>query len=249
MNEEQQLLGEPADRPAETALDTPGRAADDAPKKSGSGLGALWFFVGMSLLVLSGAFAAWLLMVKPAQNLASSLKNAAANALAAITGQQVSISSNTVTLAKTNITELNVVQRRTQTVTKMETTYFGSKATLILRGDFVVKAGFDLTKPFSIEVDEATGEVRANFPPAKVTSVELKDYEVFFSDNGVLNRITPELQQTATQQMIAQARLDAEKSDIRREAEAQLNQRLRDLLAHDAKKVLVEGMPPPPVLP
>jgi hypothetical protein len=39
--------------------------------------------------------------------------------------------------------------------------------------------------------------------------------------------------------MLAQARLDAEKSDIKEEAEIQLQTRLKDLLGRDAKKIMV----------
>ena len=96
-----------------------------------------------------------------------------------------------------------------------------------------------VTQPLSVTVNDTTGEVRADFPPAKITSVELKNYDVFFSDNGLINKITPEHTGLATQQMLAQARLDAEKSDIKEEAEAQLQTRLKDLLGRDAKKIML----------
>jgi len=121
----------------------------------------------------------------------------------------------------------------------LETTMFGSKATLILRGDFVVKAGFDLTQPLSVTVNESTGEVHADFPPARINSVELKNYEVYFSDSGLINKIKPEHQELATKQMLAQARLDAERSDIKEEAEAQLQTRLKDLLGREATRVIL----------
>jgi hypothetical protein len=212
----------------------------------GRGFGWLWFFLGLTCLVLAGGLVAWVLFLRPAEAMAGSLRDAVGRALSAVTGQRVTIEANTVTLEKSNISELNVVQRKTQTITKLETTLLGSKATLILRGDFLVKAGFDLTKPFSMTVNEETGEVKANFPPARITSVEMKDTEVFFADNGLIKRITPEIQQMATAQMIAQARLDAERSDLKQEAETQLAQRLRDLLGDDAKKLLIEK---PQILP
>ena len=216
----------------------PARTDPTAPRGS-AGLAWLWFGLGLSLVIAAAGFVGWLFLIRPAEKAAGSLRDSVANALESITGQRFAVSSNTFTLQKSTITEMNVVQRKTQTMTKIETAVFGSKATLILRGDFVVKAGFDLTKPFTVTVNDTTGEVKADFPPAMVTSVELKNYEVFFSDNGVINKITPETQQMATQQMLAQARLDAEKSDIKQEAEAQLAQRLKDLLGRDARKILV----------
>ena len=234
--------------PAREALAVPAAAPVPAPRSGspgaagatrGTGLGWLWAGVGLALVILAGGFVGWLLLVRPAEKAAGGLRQAVAGALEKITGERVTLSSNTVTLQKSNISELNVIQRKTQTMTKIETSMFGSKATLILRGDFIVKAGFDLTKPLSVTVNDTTGEVRADFPPAKITSVELKHYEVYFSDNGLINKITPEQTGLATQQMLAQARLDAEKSDIKEEAERQLQTRLKDLLGRDAKKIMV----------
>lgn len=213
-------------------------SSDQAPAK-GTGLGWLWAGIGLALVILAGGFVGWLLLVRPAEKAAGGLRDTVVSALQKITGEQFTVSSNTITLQKANIAELNVVQRKTQTLTKIETTMFGSKATLILRGDFVVKAGFDLTQPLSVTVNDTTGEVRADFPPAKITSVEMKNYEVFFADNGLINKITPEHTGLATQQMLAQAQLDAEKSDIKAEAETQLKTRLQDLLGRDAKKIIL----------
>lgn len=234
--------------PAREALAAPAATPVAAPRTGvpgaagtprGTGLGWLWAGVGLALIILAGGFVGWLLLVRPAEKAAGGLRDAVAGALEKITGERVTLSSNTVTVQKSNIAELNVIQRKTQTMTKIETSMLGSKATLILRGDFVVKAGFDLSKPLSVTVNDTTGEVRADFPPAKITSVELRNYDVYFSDNGLINKITPEHTGLATQQMLAQARLDAEKSDIKEEAEHHLQTRLKDLLGREAKKIMV----------
>ncbi len=235
-----QALSAPPAPPAPPAAapETDGTAEPARPPRL-TGLAWLWAGLGLALVILAGGWVGWLLLVRPAEKAAGGLRRAAAGALEAITGERVSLSSNTVTLQKSDISELNVVQRKTQTMTKIETSVLGSKATLILRGDFVVKAGFDLTQPLSVTVNETTGEVHADFPPARITSVEMKHYDVYFSDNGLINKITPEHTGLATQQMLAQARLDAEKSDIKEEAERQLRTRLKDLLGREAKRLTV----------
>lgn len=220
--------------------DRPARAlTEDAtrPVARSGGRGWLWFGVAMSLTIATAGFVWWFFFVKPVESNVGALRLAVAHALERITGQQVTVSSNTVTLKKSNIAELNVVQRKTQTILRHESSRLGSKSTLILRGDFVIKAGFDLTKPFSVNFNEETGEVRAEFPPAKVTSVEMINYEVYFAESGVINKIKPEDQEMATQQMLAQARMEAERSDIKEEAEAQLARRLKDILGQRAEKV------------
>ena len=213
-------------------------SVDKASSATG-GLGWLWAGLGLSVVIIAGGAVAWLLLVRPAEKAAGGLRDTVVEALETITGEQFTVASNTITLQKAAIAEFNVIQRKAQTMIKMETTVFGSKATLILRGDFIVKAGYDLSKPLTVTVDDATGEVKADFPPATITSVELKNYEVFFSDNGLINKITPEHQELATRQMLAQARLDAEQSDLKVEAETQLQTRLKDLLGSEATKSMV----------
>lgn len=222
-----------AEEPLPAAL-----SVDKASSATG-GLGWLWAGLGLSVVIIAGGAVAWLLLVRPAEKAAGGLRDTVVEALETITGEQFTVASNTITLQKAAIAEFNVIQRKAQTMIKMETTVFGSKATLILRGDFIVKAGYDLSKPLTVTVDDATGEVKADFPPATITSVELKNYEVFFSDNGLINKITPEHQELATRQMLAQARLDAEQSDLKAEAETQLQTRLKDLLGSEATKIMV----------
>ena len=78
-----------------------------------------------------------------------------ASALGQITQADVNISSSTVSVEQHDIAELAVVMRKTQTIVKYESKVLGSNNILILKGNFTVKAGFDLALPFSIEVDES----------------------------------------------------------------------------------------------
>jgi hypothetical protein len=228
-----------ARRSSQTAVAQGSREPDaTAPRRP---IPWLPFFLGLAAVIAASAFAVWLLAIRPAEKAVGGLRDAVADAFRNITGQKVTVHANTVTIEKSNIAELSLVQRKTQTVIKFESDFIGSRKTLILRGDFIVKAGFDLSQPFTASVDEATGEVKADLPPAKITSVELKDYEVFFSDDGLINKLRAEDQELATRTMITQARIDAERSDIKQEAEEQLKQRLRDLLKGDAQKLILRG--------
>jgi hypothetical protein len=217
----------------------------DTPREPKSSRTVWPWFAGLALVILAAAVAFWLIIIYPAQQAARGMKSSLAQALQTITGQKINFQSSTATLEKSDLAELNVTSRRTQTVVKFESTLLGSKNTLILKGDFEVKAGFDLQKPFSVHFDEATGTITPFFPPAKITSVTLKNYEVYFSDDGVINKLKPEHQELATQQLLLQARLDADKSDIKKEAEAQLRQRLQDLLQHSGLRKINDASPLP----
>lgn len=201
------------------------------------------FFVGLSLLVGVGAVAFYFVTTRSA----GSLSDRVAAALARVTSARVSVEANTVTVNSEDIAELAIVSRRIQTIVKYESEFLGSDSILILRGEFDVKAGFDLTEPFEVAVDSTTGKVVGEFPSARILAVELRDYDVFHAKEGLWNRLTPETQEGVTRQLLDQARRDAERSDIVREAEAKLATRLQDLLDGADTTVRIGGRLHPPV--
>jgi hypothetical protein len=76
---------------------------------------------------------------------------------------------------------------------EVETQWLGSKKRIKLRGVYTVRAGFDLTQPFAVQVDGK--RVRTELPPARILSVDQKDIEILAYENGLWNRIaTTELE-------------------------------------------------------
>ncbi|CAN5401101.1 hypothetical protein BH23VER1_BH23VER1_12620 [soil metagenome] len=201
----------------------------------------LAFFIGLCALVVAIAGAIYFLVSRPAV----SLKRSLADAITQITGAKTVITGNSIEIATKDVAELALVSRQQQTIIKHESSVLGSSSVLILRGEFNVKAGFDLDDDHSITIDQTSGEISVDFPPAKILSVELRDYEVFYSEEGIFSKLTPEIQQAVTNQMLLQARLDAEKSDIKKEAESRLATRLRDLLGPQSKDLTLDGAPLP----
>jgi len=196
-------------------------------------------FTGLALLLGVGGLVFYLVAVRPVE----SFPERVAGALGRVMRAETSVETNVITVEKRDIAELAVVSRKTQAVVKSRSLLLGSESVLILRGDFLVKAGFDLTEPFSVEVDEVTGTVDAHFPPAKILSMEMTNYEVFHADEGLWNRLKPEDQELATKEMLLKAREEAEASDIKAEAEARLVTRLRDLLGAGEETLQVRGDP------
>jgi len=148
-------------------------------------------------------------------------------ALQTITKKEVSISGNTVVIENTDVMELALIQRKTQHVVKYHTRWLASDNLLILRGDFIIKAGYDLSQSteFSIE----NGLVSGNWPEAKILSVEMIDYEVYHSKNGSINKLQAKDHEAAVKQLLKQARQDAQNSDLLKETQKALNDRLNDL--------------------
>ncbi len=199
----------------------------------------LAFFVGLSLLAVTASVAFHLVTTRTAESLTSKV----ASALARITRTKVSMESNTITVDQADIAELALVSRRIQTIVKYASEFFGSDNVLILRGEFEIKAGFDLSKPFSVNVDETTGTITSDFPPAEILGVEMLKYDVFHAEDGIWNKLSVATHESVTRQLLMQARLDAARSDITREAEARLSTRLRDLLQLSSR-----SSGPPPVV-
>lgn len=180
-------------------------------------------FGGVSVLAATMIFGVSLFFKmtfdKPVQTFANALGNAL--------GTHVEVSGSTAVLEKSEIGELAVVQRKTQAITKFETTWLGSKKMLIVRGDFLVKAGFDLSEGGEWIIMD--GMIDGPIPEGKVLSVEpMGDFEIYHAENGTINRLEPQDHARAFNHLKDQARRDAQRSDIAREAERVLLRRLGD---------------------
>ncbi len=149
-------------------------------------------------------------------------------ALEKITQQQVIQEGHTLEIRTKDIQELSVMERDLQSIIKYETVFLGSKKTIILKGKFKAKAGFDLTKASEFSI--VNGKINGALPAAEILSVELMDYEIYHSQDGMLNRLQSPDQEAATKQLLLQARKDAECSDLKQRAESQFKQRLNDLM-------------------
>ena len=193
------------------------------PKRSRAA-GVIWaIFGGVSLLaatiILAVSMFFKMTFDKPVETFANALGN--------VLGTQVEVTGSTAVLEKSEIGELAVVQRKTQAITKFETTWLGSKKMLIVRGDFLVKAGFDLSEGGEWIIMD--GMIDGPIPEGKVLSVEpMGDFEIYHAENGTINRLEPQDHARAFNHLKDQARRDAQRGDIADEAERVLIRRLAD---------------------
>ncbi len=195
-----------------------------APTPGRKGSRILAFFIGLTILIVGGFAAFYYFIGKPAMSPLDRLSEALRN----VTENEVTVSGNSVTLARAEMRELAVVERKVQSMVKYETKWMGSDKMIIVKGDFLVKAGFDLTEfdGFELEGDQVVG----TWPAAKVLSVEQLNYEIFFSKNGVVNKLNDTDRELVSNLLQKQARADAiEHSDILKDAERVIRTRLDDL--------------------
>jgi len=179
------------------------------------------------MLLVAGFASFYFFITKPTVDTGEQWAERFADALTNVFGTEVHVTGSTAVLEKSEIGELALVQRKIQVITKFETTWLGSSKMLIVRGDFVVKAGFDLDEGGQWEILE--GKVNGSLPEGKVLSVEpFGELEVYYSEDGFYNKLSSEDSQSAFNHLIRQARRDAERSDIAKEAENVLIRRIND---------------------
>jgi len=108
--------------------------------------------------------------------------------------------------------------------------WMGSTKVLELEGDFSCQAGFDLKKPFSLNVDPETMAVIAHLPPPELLAIEMVHYHVLKDENGWWNSITPKEREDATNALIAEARKQVIAAGILKDAQKALEQQLDELV-------------------
>lgn len=137
------------------------------------------------------------------------------------------------------IEELAVLQRDfTFTYTWRERWLFGSKQ-LTASGTFRAKAGFDLTQPVTVLVDQR-GRASANLPPAQILSVEPIGPLDFGEAAEWFSRIRPEERNQVKNEFFARARTHAADGPLLKETEAELEKRLAERLGPSASQFTIQ---------
>jgi hypothetical protein len=85
------------------------------------------------------------------------------------------------------VLELALVSRPTQVERETQHDWLGSSKKIKLRGTYEVKAGFDLTKPFTVNVIDK--QIVVEVPPPRILSIEQQDTEILTMENGLWNKV------------------------------------------------------------
>ncbi len=148
----------------------------------------------------------------------------------------VTISSYVARQKTTDIMELATVSKEFPQQYTLEHTFMGSTKRLVLRGDYAVKAGFDLRDRFVVQIDQKTGVIFADFPSPKVLSVEMNRYAVLEDQDGWWNTLTPQDRESAVNAMNATARQSALEMNLLPEARESVTKRLQQWAADNHTK-------------
>ncbi len=162
---------------------------------------------------------------------------------------EVTISTYVTYQRTSNIFELASVSKEFPIDYSYENTTLGSTKRLLLHGEYTVKAGFDLRDRFTVQVDEKTRRVRADFPAPKIVSVQQNNYRVVQDANGYWNLLTQKDQESAVNQMNDKAHAAALEMRILGEARESLRRQLLDLASKAGQKWEIHFRDEPPNLP
>jgi hypothetical protein len=114
---------------------------------------------------------------------------------------------------------------------------------ITVSGVYRLKAGYDLHEPFSVAIDPSTHVIRATMPPATILSVEQVGDLTFQGEDSVLNRLSDDERTKAVNALADLARQTAASSTLRHDADDQVGQRLKELLAHNGEKIEIQWSP------
>ena len=184
-----------------------------APEKRPSRLGCpLASVIVLLILALLAAFIFYRLETWPGRTVDSSvtkleqLGRKARDTFVELAQLQPKVTvNNRVYLEQTStVAELAVLARRVEVEHEMMHTWAGSTKRIKLHGTYLIKAGFDLRKKFTVNV--RPNEILIELPHAQILSVEQEQVEVLTLENGLWNRISPDDVQSQLAVLPEQAR-------------------------------------------
>jgi uncharacterized protein DUF4230 len=187
-----------------------------APEKRARRLGwPLTFIIVLLILALLAAFIFYRLETWPGRTIDRSvtkleqLGRRARDTFVELAHLQPKVTvNNRVYLEQTStVAELAVVARRVEVEHEMMHSWAGSTKRIKLHGTYLIKAGFDLRKQFTVDV--RSDEVLIALPHAQILSVEQERVEVLTLENGLWNRISPDDIQSQLSTLPGQARQKA----------------------------------------
>jgi hypothetical protein len=158
---------------------------------------------------------------------------------------KVTMGGTTVVEASKEIAEMSLVEKPFEHTYTWEHVWLGSTKRLTLKGHFIAKAGYDLTKPFSIDVSEDGQSIRATVPPAKLNSLDQLRVEILKDESGIWNGISKEDRQNAINALNFEAKKALERTSLLSDADAALMTRLEGVIRKNAPTASIARDPSP----
>jgi hypothetical protein len=125
-----------------------------------------------------------------------------------------------------SVLELALVSRPTQVERETQHDWLGSSKKIRLRGTYEVKAGFDLTKPFTVNVVDK--RIIVEVPPPRILSIEQQDTEILAMENGLWNKVKAQDLEGELRSLPVLARQRATETGLQKEALESFKKQLQE---------------------
>jgi hypothetical protein len=195
------------------------------------GWGAVLTFLGLIILVGIGVRSCLDLPARMAAKTAQGVREGITEVFVDLLHVRPEVREGTkVTWGQTAArTEIVVAEKKIKVEYDWEHDWLGSRKTIRLGQEYLVKAGFDLAKPFWVEMGPGEGEVTACLPPAEILAVSPVGSPTYVDDDGWWNKVTDADRAAAMAKLAEEARHQAKRSGILRQAEEMTGSRLTEL--------------------
>ena len=195
------------------------------------GWGAVLTFLGLIILVGIGVRSCLDLPARMAAKTAQGVREGITEVFVDLLHVRPEVREGTkVTWGQTAArTEIVVAEKKIKVEYDWEHQWMGSKKTIRLGQEYLIKAGFDLEKPFWVEMGPGPGEATACLPPAEILAVSPVGSPTYVDDDGWWNKVTDADRATAMAKLADEAKLQAKRSGILRQAEEMTGSRLTEL--------------------
>jgi hypothetical protein len=153
---------------------------------------------------------------------------------------KVTVEHQTVVEQQASVLKLVTLEKSITERRKVDDTWLQSTKTLEVECDFVVQTGFDLAKPFVIDVANDGATLRVTLPPARVLGVDVRSVRFLRDEDGLWNKLTPADRESALRDLRQSVELNARKSDLLKATRELAEKQLKKLLTTNGRTVTFE---------
>jgi hypothetical protein len=150
---------------------------------------------------------------------------------------EVTVNNIVVLQQQTPVLELATLSQKFQHQYTWTNTWLGSTKEIKITGSFEAKAGFNLSKKFSIQIDDEKAVV--TLPKPQLLSIESLHDVKFEDENGVWNWVYMEDRSKAMNAFTGDAKKYAEQAQFVNQARASMEKRLTEILRVHGKEVTI----------
>ena len=150
---------------------------------------------------------------------------------------EITVNNTVVLQQQTPILELATISQRFQHQYEWANTWLGSTKKIYIRGSFEAKAGFNLNKKFSIQIDEDKAVV--TLPKPQLLSIESLHDVKFEDENGVWNWVDMDDRSRAMNAFTGDAKRYAEQAQFVNQAREAMEKKLTEILKLHGKEVTI----------